>query len=302
MNKRKTSNKLTLLLTLSSLMIVLLADPGARAEYCPTFWQQVNLPELPAALQEFLSREKFQSRIVNYEEDPAFTSFYHSLDSWMELPGNAGINQAGTATLERVKKYRIEAAISRRSAGKVNLIFELDTIKRLLILNQPMGPAADVVQDIQALQLAVVRKFFQSFNEKELSELTIEWRLGRNAPMELPQSLSGLGFNVAKKMSRCSAGKTALLTLVGGLAGVAGGGTVAYHLDDMVGDGADAYENIPLGAVIGGTLGAVPLLVTCVWKTRAGGFALTFKRAAAKVDPAKKAPSPAFRREGRPGF
>jgi len=260
-------------------VLAMIAD-SAHAEVCPSYFQNVDLPSLPEPLRNYLSTEKFQTRLVSYSADPDFTAFYSNLDAFMDLPKTPGMIQMGVSTLDRNEKYLLNATLISKASGKMDLLFDVDSVRRLLVLKRDMGPSAAVVLDLQMAQLSIVQKLFSSFNEKELSELTIEWKLGRNVPKELSQSLQGLGFDVKSTLSKCDGKTKILLALVGGGVGANAGAFAAYYSDDAFGGGDDPYGKIPYVApVTAGALGWGTLKVFCgKSKTRAGGFKLTFQR------------------------
>lgn len=261
-----------------------LISAPAHAEVCTSYFQNVDLPALPEPLRNYLSTEKFQSRLVTYSADPDFTTFYNNLDAFMDLPKTPGMIQMGVSTLERKGKYLLNATLVSNAPGKMDLLFEVDSVRRLLVLKRDMGPPASVVLDLQMAQLSIVQKLFQSSTEKELTELTIEWKLGRNVPKELSQSLNGLGFDVKNTLSKCDGKTKVLLALVGGGVGANAGAFAAYLSDDALGSGDDPYGKIPYVApVTAGALGWGTLKLFCgKSKTRAGGFKLTFQRLKAK--------------------
>ncbi len=268
----------------------ILGSLPASADYCATNLVSLTelVPNIPVPLRNYLANDRVKNRLVAYEVDPAFKKFSQSIDDWMILPKGAGSGAKGSAVLERENKYEIRATISSANGiaetGKVKILFEIDNVKRFFVLNRPMGPAADVVMDVQMMQISLIQKLFNSFGEKDLSALTVEWKLGRNAPKEITGSLKSLGLPFSdRKLSRCNGLVKVLVGFVGGAVGANVLGAVAYELDDAVMNGDNPYGLVPWLAAPGAVAGGWSILrLTCgPSKTRAGGFAYTFQRVVA---------------------
>lgn len=261
----------------------------ARAEVCPSLFEEV---ELPPEIRAFLSDPRVQSRVAKYAEDPAFQNFYNEIEAWLTLEKQVGKESRSKATL-RVSggdplfrgvlsrdKYRLGARLLVEKPGEIRIGFDINAAN-------VTAPAA--ILDLETMQIALVQKLFHAFPDTAggLKTVKIEWDLGRDAPKGFGEHLGSLGFLRTHGRSICSLTTGGTLAITSAGIGAGAGGVVAMWADVELGYGDNEKGVMPVGAVIGGVgAGAIVTSYTCRKRSsRGGNYELAFRRVVPNVEP-----------------
>ena len=268
---------------------------SVQADVCSALYERV---ELSPQIQSFLAQPFVENRIVkllSYTDDEPFAQFYTEIEAWLQLEKNTGKASRGKAKLRMAggdplikgffkrDKYAIAARLTVEKPGEVIIRLDLDAARTT-------SPAA--ILDLQTMQLALVKKLFDAFSRpgSELNQITLDWRLGHNAPKGFADHLAGdLNFKRTRGQSICTLPVRFYLSLIGAGVGGTAGSFVGAWEDSEIGTGQDSKTAVPVGAVFGGLGGGgVVASFSCRQiSARAGEYELIFKRFIENKEPEK---------------
>lgn len=267
--------------------------PSAVANPCAKFLSEVEMADLPPFFRDLVSSGAFKSRVIEYDQDEIFLDFYSKIEREIESPfegktadelakaiagGRVSNSEfAPVATLMREGGPSLKAAVEKEPGKKLRLRFAVGKIDA--------NPGRELLE-LQAIQVALIQKLFAKFDEKLLSEISIEWRFA-NRSAEFGEAVSRLVETSEKTYAkRCGWKKKSLWILAvpaSAVGGVALGGSIGFVLsDDHVDPTSGAYTAGALGGAAGASAAIWRFYVSCGKSGSASeAYGLRFVRVAA---------------------